>query len=410
MESPDIKRHIPELDGLRGIAVALVVLWHSRPEPVAMFGPMPFLFKALELGPAGVDLFFVLSGFLITGILLDTKGFPSFFGTFYMRRALRILPLYFFAVAAFFWVELPFLHRVGGADISSREQWWYWLFLMNWHDAAGHISTNLGAFWSLGVEEQFYLFWPLIVFFCARRFFPAVCVAVGTGSLLLRVVLYTGNFISPELLPEWIHRATVTRLDTLAIGALVAVIVRNANWAIIVRSWMKMAAPVSLVLYTLIWLSFPGLACTLGYTVAAIFFGCIVLICVTDEGSDHPLCRLARLGALRSMGRYSYAMYVLHLLVIRWLKVFALMFILPRVQSLLPRVPILVVSLISLGGCLAASYLAAFISWNLLERHFLQLKSRFTYSRFTPTFAYGTIGNGNTNDELATDAMFPSSK
>ena len=104
MENPRINHHIPELDGLRGIAVAAVVLLHARPESIAMLsGPLPGLYKLLGLGGAGVSLFFVLSGFLITGILLDTKGSPGYFRAFYIRRALRIFPLY----------PSPLLHSFG---------------------------------------------------------------------------------------------------------------------------------------------------------------------------------------------------------------------------------------------------------------------------------------------------------
>ncbi|MGA2981575.1 MAG: acyltransferase [Terriglobales bacterium] len=95
--------YIPELDGLRGIAIVLVVLSHARPD-AARFAPLPFLHTVLDFGTTGVDLFFVLSGFLITSILLSTRDAPprSYFWSFYARRVLRIFPLYFLAVATYF--------------------------------------------------------------------------------------------------------------------------------------------------------------------------------------------------------------------------------------------------------------------------------------------------------------------
>jgi peptidoglycan/LPS O-acetylase OafA/YrhL len=162
-------QYIPELDGLRGLAIILVVLFHARPEQASEFAPLPFLYTLLNLGPSGVDLFFVLSGFLITGILLSTKDASprNYFWSFYARRILRIFPLYILAVAGFFYGLLPYLHSRGELlNVSRSEQFWFWTYLMNWRDAAGfRIINALGHFWSLGVEEQFYLIWPAVIFF-----------------------------------------------------------------------------------------------------------------------------------------------------------------------------------------------------------------------------------------------------
>ena len=247
---------------------------------------------------------------------------------------------------------------------------------MNWHDTAGHIVVPLANFWSLGVEEQFYLIWPLIVFFCAARYFPAICVMVGSLSLVLRIAVCTGRFMDNALLFEWIHRSTPARLDTLAVGALVAVVIRCPEWAQRAQLWVKVAAPACFAFFAfVIWCDAVTVGRTLGLTALAIGFGCTVLVCVMDEGSDHPLCRVARIGVLRSMGRYSYAMYVLHLLVILVLQKLTL-----RIGLHLPRAtPVLLLSLIGLSVCLGTSYFVAFGSWNLLEKHFLQMKDRFAY-------------------------------
>jgi peptidoglycan/LPS O-acetylase OafA/YrhL len=383
--------YIPELDGLRGIAIVLVVLWHARPEPVIWFAPLPFLSTMLALGPSGVDFFFVLSGFLITSILLSTKEATprSYFWSFYARRILRIFPLYILTVAAFFWVSLPFLQRHGALlDIQNSEQVWYWTYLGNWHDAAGHMIDPLIHFWSLGVEEQFYLVWPAVVFFCAVRYFPALCVGLGAFSVILRVILSTGYFIAPHLLGEFIHRATITRLDTLALGALIAALVRNPDWTKRVRCQIKLIAPAAFGAFLLLWLageqgiSFPGNpGNTLGYLACAIASGCVVFVCVTDEGSNHPLCRVARWPLLRSIGRYSYAIYIFHILVIRCLAALTRYIIVPRLQQVhgIQRIPPVVFSLFALAACLGTSYIVGFASWHLFEKHFLRLKRYFPY-------------------------------
>jgi peptidoglycan/LPS O-acetylase OafA/YrhL len=384
--------YIPELDGLRGIAIILVVFWHARPEPAIWFTPLPFLSTMLEIGPSGVDLFFVLSGFLITSILLSTRDATprSYFWSFYARRTLRIFPLYILAVAGFFYVALPYLQTHGEAlDASRSEQIWYWTYLVNWHDAAGHMIGNVGHLWSLAVEEQFYLIWPAVVFFCAARYLPALCVGVGAFSLTLRLILSSGNFVAPGLLHEFIHRTTVTRLDTLAVGALIAVVVRNPGWTQLLRHQIKLIGPAAFGAYLVMWMASeqgkPFLVETLGYLAIAIACGCVVFVCVTDQGSKHPVCRVARWRPLRSIGRYSYAMYVLQIFAIWWLKRL-LVFIVPRLSLVhgIERVPALVFSAIAMGACLGTSYIVAFASWHLIEKHFLRLKKYFPYQAGMP--------------------------
>jgi peptidoglycan/LPS O-acetylase OafA/YrhL len=395
--------HIPELDGLRGIAIILVVLFHARIDPAAVFAPLPFLHTMLSLGSTGVDLFFVLSGFLITSILLSTKAAPSrsYFWSFYARRVLRIFPLYFLAVALFFYIELPFLQRHGAClEVIKSDQFWYWTYLMNWHDAAGHIIDPLIHFWSLGIEEQFYFVWPAVVFFCAIRYFPALCIGVGGLSLGLRVVLSTGHFIAPTLLSEFIHRATITRLDTLAVGALIAALVVNSDWTKRVRCQIKLIAPAAFGAWSAMWwaseqgVSFPSN--TFGYLAIAIAFGCVVFVCVTDQGSNHPLCRIARWRPLRSIGGYSYAMYVIHIFVKRlsWSALTSV--ILPRLVRFpyVAAMPPILFAFFFLGLNLGTSYLLALASWHVFEKHFLRLKKYFPYQVGSPVSSERTVDTG----------------
>jgi peptidoglycan/LPS O-acetylase OafA/YrhL len=175
---PDDRERDPRLDGVRGIAILLVLVYH-----LTLYGGMapngPFLDRlwrtwTLPLG-LGVDLFFVLSGFLITGILLDTKDGPDYFRNFYARRFLRIFPLYYATLAATF-LLIPAVRL---------DAVWYWTYLINYRfaDVGWPRVAYLGHFWTLAVEEQFYLVWPALVFFVPRRVLPWLCVAAVTYSI-----------------------------------------------------------------------------------------------------------------------------------------------------------------------------------------------------------------------------------
>src|SRR5579863_7613015 len=160
-----ISRHLPSLDGLRGVAVLLVLIGHFAYVPIALKGIPGKIFALTHAGWTGVELFFVLSGFLITGILLDSKGAENYVSSFYIRRALRILPLYYGAVLVAF-VLLPLLGRAGLPGLSPEfnpDQLWYWFYAGNWAWNWNHCYQPFAHFWSLAVEEQFYLAWPWIV-------------------------------------------------------------------------------------------------------------------------------------------------------------------------------------------------------------------------------------------------------
>jgi peptidoglycan/LPS O-acetylase OafA/YrhL len=221
---PDgLQARIPALDGVRGIAILLVIAFHAR----AVFAstlemPLP-VFRVLGLGWSGVDLFFALSGFLITGILLDSRKSPHYFRAFYLRRALRIFPLYF----GYLFLVLV-VTRYGWLLISGNDLWrstdarWYFSYLLNWKLDHGYNDLYLGHLWSLAIEEQFYVVWPAVVFLVPRRQLKWVCVAVAAGAPAARVYLAAHGFDS-----EAIYRMTPCRMDVLAMGAFVAIGLRD---------------------------------------------------------------------------------------------------------------------------------------------------------------------------------------
>ncbi len=180
---------IPALDGLRGIAIILVMLHHfTNYRPTSgidgLIGSVVFFWWT------GVDLFFVLSGFLITGILLDTRGSERYFTTFYARRILRIFPLYYLVLFLAFVVlpKFPAVHPVLAGQADLPPQWPYWLYLTNFSIADrgwGHGWVDVG--WSLAIEEQFYLVWPLVIWLCPPRLVALLCAVIIVAEPVARV-------------------------------------------------------------------------------------------------------------------------------------------------------------------------------------------------------------------------------
>ena len=172
---------IPGLDAIRGLAILLVTVYRFNGGAAGAEEHVNSVFRLATLGFRGVDLFFVLSGFLITGILLDTKRQPGYFRNFYARRALRIFPLYFGVLFVAFFVLPIASPRIAAIFAEARDhQAWLWLYGTNILQArnGGWPFGHFDHFWSLAVEEHFYLVWPLVIFFANYRATIAACIAV----------------------------------------------------------------------------------------------------------------------------------------------------------------------------------------------------------------------------------------
>jgi len=206
---------ISELDGLRGIAVLLVVAWHYLDVWHCWY------FLPFRLGWSGVDLFFVLSGCLIGGILLDHRNRQSYFKPFYGRRVHRIFPLYYLWIAIFLLGHLP----------TAKPRWCYLLFAQNLFQSPNVLweSPWIGHTWSLAVEEQFYLIAPLLI-----RFVPLAVLPWLGGFVLLAAPLC--RFLMPASWPEAAYVMTPCRADALAMGVIVAGMMRNRK----IRSWLDL--------------------------------------------------------------------------------------------------------------------------------------------------------------------------
>src|SRR5579885_2114919 len=215
---------VPELDGIRGLAIALVVFWHyvcvgvvAPPGTAGAYALTPF-----RLAWSGVDCFFVLSGFLIGGILLDARGSPTYFRTFYLRRFCRILPLYLVILGLFglaVWSG-AFAGKVLVEDPCPA--WSYLSFTQNlWVAFTGHATANgISHSWSLAIEEQFYLTLPLLIWLLPRRGLVVVLALLVVLAPVLRIV------VAPRF-EEGASHLSFCRMDSLCLGVLGAVLVRS---------------------------------------------------------------------------------------------------------------------------------------------------------------------------------------
>ncbi|HEY4903179.1 MAG TPA: acyltransferase [Candidatus Sulfotelmatobacter sp.] len=293
----------------------------------ARFESHPLLNGLLGIGRltwSGVDLFFVLSGFLIGGILLDNRESPNFFKTFYLRRAYRILPLYFVVVAFCFITFEAGHHGLTPRSLANWLDgpipWWsYVTFTQNlWMAKVGGFSrAGLNVTWSLAIEEQFYLTLPLLVRWVAPRKLIFVVVGVVLGAPILRALLIHhlahGGFDAYVLMP--------CRADGLGLGVLCAILVRKErtwNYFLAHRSWIRtMVVVLGLGVVAITFKGyalFSGALYGLEYSVLALFYTSVVLVAVTDEDKfvKAVLCNRA----LTKLGIVAYGTYLLHYLFI----------------------------------------------------------------------------------------------
>lgn len=304
---------IPQLDGIRGIAILLVLIWHYafgiwagveiQPEPKSAAA---LVLRALSFSWSGVDLFFVLSGFLIGGILIDTRDEPNYFSRFYIRRAFRILPLYFAALLVGIAV---------GQEGPRIPAIWYLTITQNiWMAVNNDWNVWFGQVWSLGVEEQFYLLLPLLLWVSPRDSMPGNCLCFIALAIMIRwAMLATGLAGTVSL-----HVLFPARMDALFIGVLCASLYRDH------RGWLddhRKALYITLAGTAAVLLLMMKQGWTLesyamgigGYTILAVFYACFLLIAVTETSG--PVSALTKLVPLRRLGILAYFLFLMHVLI-----------------------------------------------------------------------------------------------
>ena len=367
-----LRAQMPVLDALRGVAVLLVLAHRFDVTPTPHSLPARIVGALMEGGWVGVQLFFVLSGFLITGILLDSRGSPGYYRAFFARRVLRIFPLYYFALAVAF-VVLPL--ATGNQPDGYQHQLWLWTYLSNWAAPLGLGVAAFPHFWSLAIEEQFYLLWPFVVRMLAPRRLAALCVVLTVVALASRFVLRALG-----VAPDVPYQNTLCRVDALAMGAIAAWALRVPALARRVTERCRAVVITTFALFVaggIVTQGYPrdGLATqTIGYSILAwtSLVALVVAVLVQARGG-RPAAMLAP-AALRSVGRYSYAMYIFHVPIHHEIGVR----LLARLGLTNPPIGVTLGYFVVMS---ALTYAVAFASYHLLEKHFLRQKKRFPVAR-----------------------------
>jgi len=364
---------IPALDGVRAIASLAVVLYHFGPH-IATDSSSPFHFLATlpRPGNEGVDLFFVLSGFLISGILVNARASNRYFQTFYIRRACRIFPLYYLLLASYgvaVWVLQSRKAEFSFLFASSLPAWCYWLYMQNFFMAAANSfgAGWLAPTWSLAVEEQFYLTLPAIVRRVTDRQLAVVAGLAMIGPLVLRAIIQKFGLVSPV----GAYVLLFTRVDALAAGILVMLATRHySHWLKPRRAAIGILAGLTMLLWFVCPLSYQvstRFQFTV-YTQNALAFGLFLLyVTIAPQGW---LGRFLSVSWMRMLGNMAYSTYMFHLIVL-WLAFLWLRGSDPALSSSADFLPILVALVLTL--------LLSFASFRFFEKPLMQIGHRYSY-------------------------------
>lgn len=363
MESP---HRIACLDGFRGFAILMVTVFRfgSHAFTEDLVGRLPS--KIFLIGTAGVDFFFVLSGFLITGLLLDAKETSDhYYSRFYVRRALRIFPLYFASLFLFL-VVLPFLGNTKVTDTIDGSTLHLWIYTTNlavaWNNEWCFGCMN--HFWSLAIEEQFYLVWPVAIALLRPKKILTLCIASFVILAVSRVC-----FSIADLGDASEKSFTLFRMDGLLLGAIASIHFRNQSIksSAVGRSRWNIGLIACLGCY--------GMSLLLGnndytirYTIVSLLATCLLLSVLSSEPESWQR-KIFEIGWLRSLGKYSYAMYIFQGPLV------------PLADAYVsPNKTIANAGLYTLT-MFATTYLISVLSWYAFERWFLELKERIPFSK-----------------------------
>jgi peptidoglycan/LPS O-acetylase OafA/YrhL len=367
----DSLKHIASLDGVRGVAISIVLLFHLlASSPQTNSRALDFVVRALGAGWVGVDLFFALSGFLITGILFDTLQTSHYFKNFYARRFLRIFPLYYGVLLVLLILFYP-AHFDQGRPFLLL-----FAYLQNtppWFRCSPTTVVQLtGHLWSLAVEEQFYLVWPVLVFLIRDRrklLWTAAGLALMAPATRFLLLAHGASF-------KETYEMTLCRADSLLAGAWLALAVRGNLREVVLRC-AKPVFALSLLLCGIIAWRTGNFDWKLNHSVNSYGYSVIAMASISLIAMalrpDSTTARLMRINVLRFLGKYSYGIYVYHQIVFMTAGVLVERFLHGFIHSkpLYHAVLLVIILLITIP--------LAVLSFHLYEQPFLKLKRYFNY-------------------------------
>lgn len=373
MSQPAAKEKIyfPNLDGLRFISFFIVFLFHVHWAVFYKYHPSEFSFnftKAIgQNGEIGVNFFFVLSGFLITYLLIEEKRFTGKIHvlSFYLRRILRIWPLFYLCVI-FGFLVYPFIQqRIGGESLHAGHPWTYFVFLNNFDFITYNAPAVIIVLWSVAIEEQFYLFWPLLLSLVPARRYPWLLYLIIAGSFLFRV-------IHVHEIRILLHH-TLAVIGDMALGGLLAYQViyneRFRNWIThLSRAWIIVLYLVAFAIYFFRMELFTGYFIPFERIVIGLVFGLIIL---EQNFSAHSFYKMSRFKIMSRMGVYTYALYCFHVIVLKFTET--------GLKKLLPDLTPTLFCTLTAVVALAGTIFAAIASYHLFEKRFLRLKDKFAF-------------------------------
>jgi peptidoglycan/LPS O-acetylase OafA/YrhL len=356
-------RHIPEFDGIRGMAVTLVIIAHF----------FPFLGPTTDIGWISVDSFFVLSGYLITNILISSRHQKKYFRNFYARRVLRVFPVYYFLlIVTLFILPLVLRSLPAGYDYFLKNRIFYFAYLQNslFQRDGWPPAWMLSHLWSLAIEEQFYILWPLFVFFLPNRWLLVVTSLMISISIALR-------FSNPDIL--YAYFSTPTRIDAILVGCSLAILLLEKP-----RVVEQIALPLFILILALVIIAFYRTYWQLsyqnhhmkrwGYTVVDIGWAALLVICMSAAKKISWVGRMFRVRILTFLGKYSYGIYLYHMVLFfllgEWISM-AWKWVGVRAEGIFNWPVGLTILTITL--------MISYLSYRFLETPFLRLKKYFAH-------------------------------
>lgn len=359
----------PALDGIRGLAILAVLLFHCFYAMAARDSEVLPFWRLLSGGWLGVDLFFVLSGFLITGILIRSRGGTQYFYRFYLSRACRIFPAYFAVLGFVIFIYPAFNAPLAGSDVNQHGLY-LGLFVQNWMTALGHGMSwpGLDHVWSLHIEEQFYLLWPLMVWLTPRQHLLRVCAVFW---LLIQLCKFAALVSGASW--AFLYTSTLTHADGLAAGAWVAAY-RQSERAQPRSLWILAAGAMAAFDLALLFLIEGGLylgsrrTVVLASSWASIAFGALIYLAVSRPSTSRLNVSLSS-HWLVYLGQRSYSLYLIHWVLYWQIRLQIQEFAAPVVSH---DVLIFLVGVSTL--CLSLA--VAELMYRFIEQPFLRMKTR----------------------------------